>query len=424
MSEESKILDLKSVEAIRDWVKGNFVAKNELVTLGLVSQLYVTFDEDFVGQTYSITGGDKTYSGVVPESKEVIVLVNAPNTVYTVACPNDEGTECTCKIQVGSQNGRYAGKLECFKAYLHVQAEAGAAVTATVGDYSYTGAAGEDGYCTLTVKRVGTYSVTAKLGIRVSDAVTVEVSESGVTVEVVCQEIPKISWKNGTDEEIAAIIDAAHTGEIDLQTDAGWKVGDARTIRIGAFVGGNGNDTNYEEQDIDIVISSFEDYENCGCKMQFDFKQALAPTASMYLYRECIDGYKQCFVYRTVLPKLVQVLPVWLSERLIAFNVKMSEGNTSTTIETLAENKLALRSEVEVFGETQYSVAGEGEQIEYYKIAENRIKTLGITGKRTGWWERSPNGRYQAGFCNVTIEGDAYVTSAKEKLGVSPFGCL
>ena len=303
MSEESKILDLKSVEAIRDWVKDNFVTKNELLKLGLTSQLYVTFDEDFVGQTYSIVGGDKTYSGTVSESKEVIVLVNAPNTAYTVTCPNDEGTECTCKIQVGSQNGRYAGKLECFKAYLHVQVEAGAAVTATVGDYSYTGTAGEDGYCTLTVKRVGTYSVTAKLGIRVSDAVTAEVSESGATVEADCGEMKKkvISWANGTDEEVAAAIDAAHAGEIDLQTDMGWKVGDARTIQMSAWK--NGPLGTIDAASTNIVIASFDDYNSCDCKLQFDFAKILA-YSRISIFDAVTNGFKSTEMFKVTLPNV------------------------------------------------------------------------------------------------------------------------
>lgn len=427
MSEERKILDLSAAEAIRDWVKDNFITKNDLLNLGLVSQLYVTFDEDFVGQTYSIVGGDKTYSGVVPENGEVLLLVNTPNTAYIVTCPNDEGTECTCEIQVGSQNGRYAGKLACFEAYLHVQAEAGATVTATVGDYSYTGTAGEDGYCTLTVKRKGTYSVTAKLGIRASDAVTADVSESGATVEVACGELKTkiVNWSDGSDEEVAAMIDAAHAGEIDLQTDMGWKVGDTRTIHIDAFTGGG--DVSHEEQDIDIVISSFENYEGCGCKMQFDFKQALARGHKMNSSATNAGGYKASEMYTATLPALVEAVPEWLKERLVEFSVKASVGNQSSTIETITGNKLALRSEIEIFGFTSTSEDGEGTQIEYYKTAKNRKKTWGKDGSAAYWSERSPNKEYSTHFCLVDSYGYAYTGNggyASNSYGIAPFGCL
>ena len=433
MSEESKILDLKSVEAIRDWVKDNFVTKTELLKLGLTSQLYVTFDEDFVGQTYSIVGGDKTYSGVVPENKEVIVLVNAPNTAYTVTCPNDEGTECTCKIQVGSQNGRYAGKLECFKAYLHVQAEAGAAVTATVGDYSYTGTAGEDGYCTLTVKRKGTYSVIAKLGTKSSDAATADVSESSTTVEVVCGELKMkiVNWSDGSDEEVAAMIDAAHAGTIDLQTDMGWKVGDTRTIHVEPFEG----DQSHGNEDLDIVISSFEDYENCGCKMQFDFKRCCRNSERMYQYNDSDGGYRTTYAFLTTLPNMVSALPEWLSNRLIEFSVKAYSRTNGNAVETIENIKLGLRSEIEVFGTATLSAPGEGEQIEYYKNEENRVKSQQVWNRNSmeykldeeaDWWLRSPAFNDGRMYCYVYSHEPTECSKgyAPNSNGIAPFGCL
>ena len=44
-----------------------------------------------------------------------------------------------------------------------------------------------------------------------------------------------VPWSTGTDEEIAAMIAAAHAGKINLQTDGGWAVGDVRSITVGAF---------------------------------------------------------------------------------------------------------------------------------------------------------------------------------------------
>lgn len=414
MSDETKILNLEAVEAIRDWVKDNFVTKNDLTNFGLVSQLYVTFDEDFVGQTYMITGADKTYSGIVPESLEVIALVDTANTTYTVTCPNDEGTECTCEVKTGSKTGRYAGKLECFKAYLRVKTEAGATVTATIDDYSYAGTAGEDGYCTLTVKRKGTYSVVAKLGIRVSEAVPGEANENGATVKLIVT-LPDMSWAKTSDEKVAEIIDKARAGEIDLQADLGWKVGDTRTIHIGAFTGSN--DVNNEEQDIDIVISSFEDYEGCGCKMQFDFKTTLVMKNRMNESKNS-GGYKSSEMFTTTLPNLVEVLPTWLKERLLEFTVKTSAGSQSNTIESIEGNKLALRSEVEVYDSTFYSAKGEGTQIEYYKTEGNRNKNY------KEWWLRSPYKSSDYDYCLVYINGTIMHNNAYCTYGIAPFGCL
>ena len=68
------------------------------------------------------------------------------------------------------------------------------------------------------------------------------------------------SWANASDSDIAGIILAAHAGLIDLQQDAGWAVGDVRRITL----------TTNEE--VDLVIPTFANYNNCGCVMQFYFK--------------------------------------------------------------------------------------------------------------------------------------------------------
>ena len=78
-----------------------------------------------------------------------------------------------------------------------------------------------------------------------------------------------VPFATGTDEEIAAMIDAAHNGYIDLQQDGEWAVGDTRTIQVSAFTGG-GN-VSHPQQEIEIVITSFDEYMSCGNLFQFDF---------------------------------------------------------------------------------------------------------------------------------------------------------
>ncbi len=426
MSEESKILDLNAVQAIRDWVKDNFITKNDLTNLGLVSQLYVTFDEDFVGQTYTISGGDKTYSGAVPESLEVILPVNTPSTAYTVTCPNDEGVTCTCEISVGSQTGRYAGKLECFKAYLHIQAAAGAAVTATIGGYSYTGTAGEDGYCTLTVKRKGTYAVVITID-NTEYEVSATTEKAGENIEVVCGDIPvkMVNWSDGTDAQIARMIDAARAGTIDLQTDGGWKIGDTRRIHIQEFDSPDEYhdylSVHHSEQDVDIVISSFEDYENCGCKMQFDFKQMLAEKDRVVSGSIVYDanGYGESKVYKTVLPNLANAFPVWLRNRLRTFTVKSGTSDVEN-------NKLALRSEYEVTGACNAGYYAEGTQTEYYKTQANwyKYQTIEEKGDKGYWYLRTAGKNISGSACYIGPFGDVLAGTASNRNGISPFGCL
>ena len=231
-----------------------------------------------------------------------------------------------------------------------------------------------------------------------------------------------VPWSTGTDEEVAAMIAAAHAGKIDLQTDGGWAVGDVRTITVSAFTDGVG--TSHVQQDIDIVISSFDGYMSCGNVMQFDFKDSLAENGQMNTSATNVGGYGQSKMKTLVLPALVDALPDWLKGSLIEFSVLASEGNGSSTIETVTGNKLALRSEVEVFGSKTGSFVGEGSQIAYYTTDTNRIKKRGHSGSAAPWWTRSPFYVGNNYFCCVSGGGLPDGKIATYSNGVAPFGCL
>lgn len=234
-----------------------------------------------------------------------------------------------------------------------------------------------------------------------------------------------VPFSSGTDEEIAAMIDAAQQGTIDLQQDGGWSLGDVRTIHIDAFNGGGDIAVSYAAQDIDIVISSFNEYMSCGNVMQFDFKDSLTPKQKMNLTSTNVGGYGQSEIKTTTIPALVNALPTWLKDRLIEFSVLTSIGDNKSTIETVTGNKLALRSEVELFGSTTYSKVGEGTQVEYYTTSGSTIKKLGHGGSNDGYWERSPYNNNSMWFCYVASDGTAFRGPASNEYGgIAPFGCV
>lgn len=258
-----------------------------------------------------------------------------------------------------------------------------------------------------------------------SVTVTITVDETSnylggsATVSVTCDYLKIVQWTDSTatGEEIGAMIDAAQDGTIDLQ-QCGWSVGDVRTITVSAFTGGNS--TSHAQQDIDIVIAQFGDYNSCGSVLQFDFKDQLA-TAQRWDASSNAYGTSEMKV--TTLPALVNALPSWLKSRLIEFGVLVaSNGNGSIT--TVTGNKLALRSEVEIFGSTTYSKSGEGSQIDYYKTAANRVKKRGHSGSASIWWERSPTSGYTYYACFVYSDGSANNSTVANTIGLAPFGCL
>ena len=240
--------------------------------------------------------------------------------------------------------------------------------------------------------------------------------ESGATV-------PLGTWADATDDEIAAMIHAAHLGVIDLQADAGWAVGDIRTIPISAFTADNAAEN---AQNAEIAISSFDDYNACGCVMQFDFVHSLAAGVRMNSAKSNAGGYGAMTMYTTALPGLVNALPAYLRDMLIEFSVLASAGSLSSNIVTVTGNLLALRAEVEIFGRTTYSYVGEGTQIPYYTTAANRIKKYGISGNVGKWWLRSPRNSVSNRFCRVSGAGepDSTTTDQTNSFGVAPFGCL
>lgn len=264
-----------------------------------------------------------------------------------------------------------------------------------------------------------------------SSPLTIQAGDAGILVYALKTSPPSktvsgvkiVSFTYGTDEEVAAMIDAARLGTIDLQTDGDWAVGDMRTIHIDAFTGGGS--TAHAAQDIDIAITQFGDYMGCGCLFQFDFVESLATGQRMNSSNTNVGGYGSSEMRGTTLPALVDALPEWLRTRLKTFDVLASAGNKSTTIETVTNNKLALRSEVEIFGTTTYSAAGEGTQIEWYKRGTApRTKRLGRTGSASSWWERSPRVSAATYFCFVSINGGASGNTASGAYGLSPFGCI
>lgn len=228
------------------------------------------------------------------------------------------------------------------------------------------------------------------------------------------------SWTWGTDEQLAAMIDAARAGKLNLQEDAGWCVGDMRTIHIDAFTLPAG--TAVAAQNIAIAISSFEEYMGCGNILQFDFYDCVV-NSRMNSSNTTTGGYAGTEMYKLTLPAIIEALPEWLKSRLKTFSVLASAGGSNlTTIETVPDNKLALRSEIEVFGTVTNSKAGEGTQVELYKATATRVKSRTPGGSAVAWWERSAYS--STAFCCVGNYGAATSNTASGACGVAPFGCI
>ena len=222
-----------------------------------------------------------------------------------------------------------------------------------------------------------------------------------------------VDFAHGTDAEITDMIDAARLGTIDLQTDGGWRVGDQRIIHLDSWTGGD--DTQFSAGDTIIVITSFEEYGSCGNLFQFDFMNCSGP-CRMNANTAAGLNYGTSEMYRTTLPALVEALPSWLRTRLKTFSVPI---NVAGNAESVPNNKLALRSQMEVSGGN--SPVGEGVQLEYYKILDSRRKTSMVSGD-VSWWTRTfPTSSYSV---MVATSGIPANQSPAVSIYLAPFGCV
>lgn len=102
-------------------------------------------------------------------------------------------------------------------------------------------------------------------------------------------------------------------------------------------------------------------------------------------------------------------------------NKKTSAGSQSTNIVTTSDS-LFLLAEIEIFGATQYSKAGEGSQYAYYAAGNSRVKK--VNNSASYWWERSPDGSGSTNFCDVNSGGIASGNGASNSFGVSFGFCI
>lgn len=102
-------------------------------------------------------------------------------------------------------------------------------------------------------------------------------------------------------------------------------------------------------------------------------------------------------------------------------NKVTSVGNNQSGLETTSD-KLFLLSEIEIFGATTYSFAGEGKQYEYYAAGNSTIKK--VNGSADYWWGRSPYRDGTTAFCFVNSSGNAGDSYAGYSGGVSFGFCV
>lgn len=277
---------------------------------------------------------------------------------------------------------------------------------------------------TITVTRAGTGAISAQC--EPSSVASVSVSGNQVTVTGLangsanitisvaadtnytapaskqCSVTVSLLKDNFADNEWSEIIAACQSGSV----PASWVVGNYKNMTI-----------NGKAYRIDIIGKNHDTYAAGGtAPLTFQMHDCYGETKQMNSSNTNSGGWQNSDMRTTHLPAILNMMPAEVKAAIRDVQKKSSAGNQSSSIQT-TNDKLFLLSEIEIFGSTTYSFAGEGKQYAYYQAGNSKVKNL--SGSAINWWERSPHSSNSTHFCRVNSFGNAVANNASDSRGVA-----
>ena len=304
----------------------------------------------------------------------------------------------------------------------------------------------DNGTCSFVVQNPGTYTITC--GDAYKDVtVTGDNVLNKTVISVELSLIKIVAFATGTDEEIAAMIDAHYNDKINIADY--WAVGDMRTVHLSAMAA-TGVRESHREQDVQFVIGDFE-HDDLTTPIKGHSKAAVTllqkdclmdATSASYPNRGYIDtekgymnstdtnvgGWKNCARRTWCNNVYFGALPSTLKSMVKTVNKKVSVGNGQSTIETV-QDKIFLAAEIEIFGSIKYSVDGEGTQYQYYKNATANIYKMPKWHSDSSfvtqmYFGRSPVSNKTNVFCSVHGTGIVSYDAATTERGFATCLCI
>lgn len=157
----------------------------------------------------------------------------------------------------------------------------------------------------------------------------------------------------------------------------------------------------------------------------FGSKYCLQTSRNMNSTETNVGGWNSSAMRTYLNQSFYATLPDDVTAYIAERTVQYSSGNGGTSL-VAATDKIWLPREKEIFGAVTNSASTEGatcSQFPIYATSANRIKTIGVSGAITYWWESSPNikGAYPTTyFCLVATDGSAGSNGASHAGGVVP----
>lgn len=303
-----------------------------------------------------------------------------------------------------------------------------------------------NGTCSFIVQQSGPYTITCGEAHKDVSVTNIDVlNKTTISVNLLLLKI--VTFADGTDEEIAAMIKAHYNNKINISDY--WAVGDTRSVSLSAMAASTVPET-HRAQVVKFVIADFEhDTLTSGigprskaaitllqkdCLMDAD--NAANPingannTENGYMRGWATNegGWDACARRGWCNSTYFNALPaIWQSMVKEVVKYTGKGGALSGTQTTL--DKIFLPSEIEIFGDRNGSVKGEGEQYKYYKnAAVNKYKMPKWDDSKythsSRYLERSPHGLNKTEFCEVFSDGGMISQGANVSVGIAPMLCV
>lgn len=205
----------------------------------------------------------------------------------------------------------------------------------------------------------------------------------------------------------SAIIAACQSGSV----PDSWVAGNSKTMTI--------NGTSYQ---IDIIGKNHDTYATGGtAPLTFQMHDAYDEQGKMNDSSTTTGGWEACDMRNLELPQILSLMPSEIKDAIRLVQKKSGAGRMSSDI-TITNDKLFLLAEIEVFGEANESVQGEGIQYDYYAAGNSPKKEK--DGELINWWLRSPERLNNQRFIFTTVNGRARAYSASSSLYTSFAFCF
>lgn len=292
----------------------------------------------------------------------------------------------------------YAISQKTQPAQVNVLTTTGTVVTMTKGSKTLSATAGNDGWATLYPAEFGDWTIKAGSTSKVFNVNAIAV------FYVAMASLASLGWD--------VVASCAKKGVAKYL----WNIGDKKTLTVDgvtytAVIIGFDHDN----------VANAGSYGRSKAGITWQLLDCLNTTYQMNSSNTNNGGWTSYAMRTSTMATLLGKLPTALKNNIVPVTKLTSAGNQSTQINSTTDS-LFLLSEIEIFGATQYSKAGEGVQYEYYAAGNPTVKK--VNGSAGSWWERSPYGSGTTSFCYVYSNGNASYSSANVSFGVAFGFCV